>query len=77
MAKNGTWIAIASKIKTIGFDISELYSTWSTWSDMALNFLEPKKNHEILSCIEKWGKDIQAAAFNGAFRVLRIRCWKI
>lgn len=48
MVKNGSWIATVPKIKTAGFHISELYSMWSTWSDMAFNFLEAKKNPETL-----------------------------
>ena len=48
MINNGEWIATAPMIKTAGFHISELYSVWSTWADMALNFLEAKKNPETL-----------------------------
>ena len=48
MITNGEWIATAPKVKTAGFHISELYSVWSTWSDMAINFLEAKKNPETL-----------------------------
>ncbi len=48
MIKNGEWRASASKSKTAGFHISELYSVWSTWADMAKAFLEAKKNPETL-----------------------------
>ena len=48
MITNGEWIATAPKVKTAGFHISELYSVWSAWSDMAINFLEAKKNPETL-----------------------------
>lgn len=48
MLKNGEWIATATKSETAGFHISELYSVWSTWADMAKNFLEAKKQPEML-----------------------------
>ena len=48
MLKHGKWIASAPKSNTAGFHISELYSVWSTWADMAKNFLEAKKNPEML-----------------------------
>jgi len=48
MLKHGEWIASAPKSNTAGFHISELYSVWSTWSDMAKSFLEAKKNPEML-----------------------------
>ena len=48
MLKNGEWIATATKSDTAGFHISELYSVWSTWADMAKNFLEAKKQPEML-----------------------------
>ena len=48
MLKHGEWIASAPKSNTAGFHISELYSVWSTWADMAKNFLEAKKNPEML-----------------------------
>jgi len=48
MLKHGEWIASESKSNTAGFHISELYSVWSTWADMAKNFLEAKKNPEML-----------------------------
>ncbi len=48
MLKHGEWIASAPKSNTAGFHISELYSVWSTWADMAKNFLEAKKQPEML-----------------------------
>ena len=48
MLKHGEWIASESKSDTAGFHISELYSVWSTWADMAKSFLEAKKNPEML-----------------------------
>jgi phage terminase large subunit GpA-like protein len=48
MINNGEWIATQPLLKTAGFHISELYSVWSTWADMAINFLEAKKNPETL-----------------------------
>jgi len=48
MLKHGEWIASESKSNTAGFHISELYSVWSTWADMAKNFLEAKKQPEML-----------------------------
>ena len=60
MITNGEWIATAPKTDTAGFHISELYSVWSTWADMAKNFLEAKKNPETLktfintSLAESW-----------------------
>jgi phage terminase large subunit GpA-like protein len=48
MLKHGEWIASAPTSDTAGFHISELYSVWSTWADMAKSFLEAKKNPEML-----------------------------
>lgn len=48
MLKHGEWIASASSSNTAGFHISELYSVWSTWAEMATNFLEAKKQPEML-----------------------------
>ena len=48
MLKHGEWRATAAKTNTAGFHISELYSVWSTWAEMAINFLEAKKNPEML-----------------------------
>ena len=48
MLKHGEWRATSESNNTAGFHISELYSVWSTWSQMATNFLEAKKNPETL-----------------------------
>ena len=48
MLKHGEWRATNESKNTAGFHISELYSVWSTWSQMANNFLEAKKNPETL-----------------------------
>ena len=48
MLKHGEWRATNPSNNTAGFHISELYSVWSTWSQMASNFLEAKKNPETL-----------------------------
>ena len=48
MLKHGEWRATNKKSNTAGFHISELYSVWSTWSQMATNFIEAKKNPETL-----------------------------
>jgi len=48
MLKHGKWVASAKSNNTAGFHISELYSVWSTWADMAKNFLEAKKQPEML-----------------------------
>ena len=48
MLKHGEWIASAPTHNTAGFHISELYSVWSTWGEMATAFLEAKKQPETL-----------------------------
>ena len=48
MLKHGEWRATAKASNTAGFHISELYSVWSTWADMAKNFLEANKQPEML-----------------------------
>jgi phage terminase large subunit GpA-like protein len=48
MLKHGRWTPTAESVNTAGFHISELYSVWSKWSDMAKNFLEAKKQPEML-----------------------------
>ena len=48
MIRNGEWIATKPTINTAGFHISELYSVWSTWGEMATSFLESKKRPETL-----------------------------
>ena len=48
MLKHRKSVATDTSIDTAGFHISELYSVWSTWADMAQNFLEAKKQPEML-----------------------------
>jgi len=48
MLKNGEWRATAETKKTAGFHLNELYSVFSTWASMAENFLESKKQPEML-----------------------------
>ena len=48
MLKHGEWRATKETENTAGFHISELYSVWSTWGQMATAFLEAKKNPETL-----------------------------
>lgn len=48
MLKHGEWRATSKTTDTAGFHISELYSTWSTWAEMAKSFLEAKKQPEML-----------------------------
>lgn len=48
MLKHGEWIATEKTTDTAGFHISELYSVWSTWGEMATSFLEAKKQPEML-----------------------------
>ena len=48
MLKHGRWTPTAESSNTAGFHISELYSVWSKWTDMATNFLEAKKQPEML-----------------------------
>ena len=48
MLKNGEWRATAETRKTAGFHLNELYSVFSTWASMAENFLESKKQPEML-----------------------------
>jgi len=48
MLKNGEWKATRKTKKIAGFHLSELYSVFSSWGDMAENFLEAKKQPEML-----------------------------
>ena len=48
MLKHGEWRATKDTENTAGFHLSELYSVWSTWAQMATAFLEAKKNPETL-----------------------------
>jgi phage terminase large subunit GpA-like protein len=44
----GAWIPTAEKSKTAGFHINELYSSWRTWQEVVIDFLEAKKSPETL-----------------------------
>ena len=48
MLKHGEWRATKETSKTAGFHLNELYSVFSTWASMAENFLEAKKQPEML-----------------------------
>ena len=48
MLLNGEWIATKPTKKVAGFHISELYSPWRTWKEMAIDFYEVKKQPEML-----------------------------
>jgi len=48
MLKHGEWRATKETGKTAGFHLNELYSVFSTWASMAENFLEAKKQPEML-----------------------------
>lgn len=69
MLKHGEWIAKEPKSHTAGFHISELYSVWSTWADMAIAFLEAKKQPEMLktwintSLGESWEEQGEAVEY--------------
>jgi phage terminase large subunit GpA-like protein len=48
MLQNGQWIAKNETKKIAGFHISELYSPWRTWVDMAVDFYAVKNQPEML-----------------------------
>ena len=48
MLLKGEWIATKPTKKVAGFHISELYSPWRTWKEMAIDFYEVKKQPEML-----------------------------
>lgn len=48
MIANGRWVASKPFTGIASFHISELYSPWSTWHEMARSFLEAKKLPETL-----------------------------
>ncbi len=47
LLKDGYWSATAEG-KTTGFHLNELYSPWRTWAEVAVDFIEAKKNPETL-----------------------------
>ena len=67
MLKNGYWKAIKETKKTAGFHLNELYSVFSSWGLMAENFLEAKKQPEMLktfintSLAETWQPEPEEA----------------
>jgi len=48
MLRHGEWRASKPTKDIAGFHISELYSPWSTWSEMAVSFLKAKRLPETL-----------------------------
>ena len=49
MVRNGKWIAGQPEVKgRAGFHLNELYSPWSSWEKVVLEFLESKKQVETL-----------------------------
>jgi len=48
MLRNGYWEKQGKNGKVAGFHLSELYSPWRTWGDMAVDFLFAKKNKDTL-----------------------------
>ena len=67
MLKNGHWKATKETKKTAGFHLNELYSVFSSWGLMAENFLEAKKQPEMLktfintSLAETWQPEPEEA----------------
>lgn len=67
MLKNGEWKATRETKKVAGFHLNELYSVFSTWGSMAENFLEAKKQPEMLktfintSLAETWEPEPEEA----------------
>jgi phage terminase large subunit GpA-like protein len=67
MLKNGEWKATKETKKVAGFHLNELYSVFSTWGSMAENFLEAKKQPEMLktfintSLAETWEPEPEEA----------------
>ena len=48
MLSKGKWVATQETKKTAGFHISELYSPWRSWKDMAVDFYAVKSQPEML-----------------------------
>jgi phage terminase large subunit GpA-like protein len=48
MLKNGEWRATKETKKIAGFHLNEIYSVFSSWGSMAENFLEARKQPEML-----------------------------
>lgn len=58
MVKNGQWRATAPFNGIAGFHIWEAYSPWSTWGEMAVEFLKAKRNPHTLKTFvnTSWGE---------------------
>lgn len=74
MLREGEWRATRPFNGIAGFHISELYSPWSTWGDMAESFLRAKRLPETLQtwintslgeCWEDKGETLEAAGLAG------------
>ncbi|MDW8258614.1 MAG: phage terminase large subunit family protein [Gammaproteobacteria bacterium] len=71
MLLRGEWRATRNPNGIAGFHVSELYSPWSTWPEMAEEFLRAKKFPETfktwvnLSLGETWEEDARALAAEG------------
>ena len=48
MLRHGFWERTGKAGKVAGFHLSELYSPWRSWGDMAVDFLFAKKNKDTL-----------------------------
>lgn len=48
MLRGGRWVAEAVAPGVAGFHLNELYSPWRKWSEMVFDFLEAKKDSELL-----------------------------
>jgi phage terminase large subunit GpA-like protein len=48
MLRQGEWRATRTSNGLAGFHLSEIYSPWSTWSDMATSFVQAKRLPETL-----------------------------
>ena len=48
MLKGGEWVAGAPFKGVAGFHLSELYSPWRTWAEVAIDFLQAKQQPELL-----------------------------
>jgi len=48
MLKGGRWVAEGTAAGVAGFHLNELYSPWRLWREMVVDFLEAKKDSELL-----------------------------
>ena len=74
MLRAGTWQASRESRGIASFHISELYSPWSTWADMAVAFVQAKKLPETLQTwintslgetFEERGEQVEAVGLAG------------